>query len=166
MHIREVTPFTENGDIDSDSVDRMIEFYLSKGVDGLTILGMMGEAPKLTLHESLFVTRRTLARAGPAPVIVGVSAPGLAAIGELTKAVMDLGAAGVMVAPPSGLRTDEQIVAYYRQIVETIGPAVPLVLQDFPLVTGVSISARTLGEIVVAVPSMVMLKHEDWPGLA
>ncbi|MCO5732218.1 dihydrodipicolinate synthase family protein [Rhizobium sp. SSA_523] len=160
-----VTPFTDNGALDHDSIDRMVDFYAEKGADGLTILGMMGEAPKLTQAESIDVTRRTLARAGDRPVVVGVSAPGLAAIGELTKAVMDLGAAGVMVAPPSALRTDDQIFGYYRNVVETLGPDVPVVLQDFPLSTGVQISTRTLGTIFEAHPSIVMLKHEDWPGL-
>lgn len=78
---------------------------------------------------------------------------------------MDLGAAGVMVAPPGSLRTDDQIIGYYRNVVATIGEDVPFVLQDFPLVTGVQISPRTIGAIIEALPSMVMLKHEDWPGL-
>ncbi len=160
-----VTPFTETGALDHDSIDRMVDFYDENGADGLTILGMMGEAPKLTQAESIEVTKRTLARAGAQPVVVGVSAPGLAAIGELTKAVMDLGAAGVMVAPPSSLRTDDQIVTYYRNVVETVGTDVPVVLQDFPLSTGVQISTKTLGVIFEAHPSIVMLKHEDWPGL-
>ncbi len=159
------TPFTENGAIDTASVDTMIDFYYEKGANGLTILGMMGEAPKLTQAESIAVTRQTLARSAGKPVVVGVSAPGLAAIGELTKVVMDLGAAGVMVAPPSSLRTDDQIVTYYRTVVETIGTEVPVVLQDFPLVTGVQISSKTLVTIFDAHPSIVMLKHEDWPGL-
>ena len=160
-----VTPFKDDGALDHDSIDRMVDFYAEKGADGLTILGMMGEAPKLTHDESIEVTRRTMSRAGGRPVVVGVSAPGLAAIGELTKAVMDLGAAGVMVAPPPALRTDDQIVAYYRNVVETVGETVPIVLQDFPLSTGVQISTRTLGTIFEALPSIVMLKHEDWPGL-
>lgn len=160
-----VTPFTETGALDHDSIDRMVDFYDENGADGLTILGMMGEAPKLTQAESIEVTKRTLARVGEKPVVVGVSAPGLAAIGELTKAVMDLGAAGVMVAPPSSLRTDDQIIIYYRNVVETVGTDVPVVLQDFPLSTGVQISTKTLGVIFEAHPSIVMLKHEDWPGL-
>lgn len=159
------TPFHEDGSLDGASIDRMVDFYYEKGADGLTILGMMGEAPKLTQAESIEVTRLTLKRSGDKPVVVGVSAPGLAAIGELTKAVMDLGAAGVMVAPPSSLRTDDQIITYYRNVVETIGTDVPVVLQDFPLSTGVQISSRVLGTIFEAHPSIVMLKHEDWPGL-
>lgn len=159
------TPFTDSGALDNTSVESMVDFYYEKGSDGLTILGMMGEAPKLTQAESIEVTKLTLKRSGDKPVIVGVSAPGLAAIGELTKAVMDMGAAGVMVAPPSSLRTDDQIIAYYRNVVETVGKDVPVVLQDFPLVTGVQISTKVLGTIFEEHPSIVMLKHEDWPGL-
>jgi 4-hydroxy-tetrahydrodipicolinate synthase len=103
---------------------------------------------------------------GEKPVIVGVSAPGLAAISELTKAAMDMGAAGVMVAPPGSLKSNEQIVSYYASVVDAIGADVPLCLQDYPLVTGVTISPATLGQIFEAHPSVVMLKHEDWPGLA
>ncbi|MDR6100224.1 4-hydroxy-tetrahydrodipicolinate synthase [Agrobacterium larrymoorei] len=160
-----VTPFNEDGSLDYASVDRMVDFYYEKGADGLTILGMMGEAPKLTQAESIEVARQTISRSADRPVVVGVSAPGLAAIGELTKAVMDLGAAGVMVAPPPSLKTDEQIIGYYRNVVETVGTDVPIVLQDFPLSTGVQISSKTLGVILEAHPSIVMVKHEDWPGL-
>ena len=165
VYIIAVTPFKDDGAIDTASVDRMVDFYFDKGADGLTILGIMGEAPKLTQQESIAITKQVLARSAGRPVIVGVSAPGLAAIGELTKAVMDLGAAGVMVAPPGSLRTDDQIFGSYRNVVATIGEDVPFVLQDFPLVTGVQISPRTIGAIIEALPSMVMLKHEDWPGL-
>lgn len=166
VYVIAVTPFTDDGAIDTASIDSVTDFYLEHGADGLTILGMMGEAPKLTQAEALAVTRQTLARAGSKPVVVGVSAPGLAALGELTSAVMDMGAAGVMVAPPSTLRTNEQITGYYGQVVQTIGKDVPIVLQDFPLSTGVQISQGALGQIIEAHPSIVMLKHEDWPGLA
>ncbi len=160
------TPFAPDGAIDMASIDTMVDFYLERGADGLTVLGVMGEAPKLTQAEAVAVVRATLSRMGEKPVIVGVSAPGLAAISELTKAAMDMGAAGVMVAPPGSLRTNEQIVSYYASVVDAIGADVPLCLQDYPLVTGVTISPATLGQIFEAHPSVVMLKHEDWPGLA
>lgn len=161
-----VTPFTDTMAVDTASIDSMVDFYYDKGADGLTILGMMGEAPKLTQSEALNISRQTLKRSGDKPVVVGVSAPGLAAIEELTKAVMDMGAAGVMVAPPGSLKTDDQIFTYYQNVVDAIGSDVPVVLQDFPLVTGIHISSSLLGRIVEAMPSIVMLKHEDWPGLA
>jgi 4-hydroxy-tetrahydrodipicolinate synthase len=161
-----VTPFTDDGTLDIASLDGLVDFYCDKGCDGLTILGMMGEAPKLTHRESIDISRHVIQRARGKPVIVGVSAAGLASMMELTAEVMELGAAGVMVAPPSNLRTGEQIVAYYVSVVETLGSDVPIVLQDFPLSTNVQISPVTLGTILESCPSIVMLKHEDWPGLA
>ncbi len=160
-----VTPFLPDGQIDMDSCDRMVDFYLDTGATGLTVLGMMGEAPKLTVEESRDVVARILTRVnGRVPVVVGVSAPGFAQIKALTMMVMDLGAAGVMIAPPASLRTDDQIVTYYTQVAELIGD-VPFVLQDFPLVTGVQIAPKVIARIVNDLPNCVCLKHEDWPGL-
>lgn len=79
---------------------------------------------------------------------------------------MELGAAGVMVTSRSGARTGKQIVTYFQQVDEYLGGDVPIVLQDFPLSTGVQISDEALGTIIDEVPSMAMLKHEDWPGLS
>ncbi len=158
-----VTPFLPNGAVDYDSVDRMVDFYAEKGCTGLTILGMMGEAGKLSAEESEAVVQRVVARA-EVPVVVGVSAPGFAAMQALTGVAMDAGAAGVMVAPPGSLRTDEQILNYYRTTAKMLGD-VPFVLQDFPLVTGVQISPSVILQIVEDCATCVMLKHEDWPGL-
>ena len=160
-----VTPFHPDGRIDMESCDRMVDFYLDVGATGLTVLGMMGEAPKLTGEESQEVVARILKRVdGRVPVVVGVSAPGFAQIDTLTRAVMELGTAGVMVAPPGSLRTDDQIVNYYQQVAEVLGD-VPFVLQDFPLVTGVQIAPKVIARIVNELPTCVCLKHEDWPGL-
>lgn len=158
-----VTPFLPDGAVDWDSIDRMVDFYIEKGATGLTILGMMGEAGKLTADESIAVVERVTARS-TVPVIVGVSAPGFAAMKTLSDAAMDLGAAGAMVAPPSNLKTDDQIVSYYHNTAEVLG-STPFVLQDFPLVTNVVIPTKVILQIVEDCPTCVMLKHEDWPGL-
>src|SRR5499427_2928057 len=93
VYVIAVTPFDERGTLDLDGTDRLIDFYAKTGADGLTILGVMGEAPKLSHEEAVAFTRRVIARAGRLPVVVGESAPGLASLSALTKAVMDLGAA-------------------------------------------------------------------------
>lgn len=158
-----VTPFLPDGTLDWDSVDRMVDFYVERGATGLTILGIMGEAGKLSAQESIGVVERVVARTN-IPIIVGVSSPGFAAMGALSNAAMDAGAAGVMVAPPGSLKTDDQIVSYYHNAAETLGDA-PFVLQDFPLVTGITIPTKVILKIVEDCPTCVMLKHEDWPGL-
>jgi 4-hydroxy-tetrahydrodipicolinate synthase len=167
VYLITVTPFTDGGALDLASTDSMVEFCLASGVTGLTVLGIMGEATKLTAAESARFVERVLARvAGRVPVVVGASAPGFAPMRELTDSVMALGASGVMVAPAPTLRTDDQIVAYFEMVQETLGPDVPWVLQDHPVATGVQMSPAVIQRIVKNSPSCVMLKHEDCPGLA
>ena len=166
VYIIAVTPFTEAGALDLASTDRLVEFYLERGATGLTILGIMGEAPKLSAAESVTFTRHVVQRvAGRVPVVVGVSSPGFAAMGELSVAAMDLGAAGVMVAPNTAARTDDGIYAYFQMVAETLDDT-PWVLQDYPQASGVQISTSLLRRVIQTMPSCVMLKHEDWPGLA
>jgi len=159
-----VTPFHPDGRVDTASVDRMTDFYVECGATGLTILGIMGEAPKLDLEEALGITRQVVNRT-KVPVIVGVSAPGFAAMRSLARGAMDLGAAGVMIAPPPSLRTDDQITTYYAQAVEAIGQDIPFVIQDYPLTLTVVMTPKVIRQIVQDHESCVMLKHEDWPGL-
>src|SRR5437763_6658697 len=103
------TPFHEDGRIDEKSIDRLTDFYAQVGCEGVTVLGILGEAPKLDGAEAEQVATRFVKRAKNMQVIVGVSAPGFASMRSLAKASMDAGAAGVMIAPTPHLRTDDQL---------------------------------------------------------
>jgi 4-hydroxy-tetrahydrodipicolinate synthase len=158
------TPFHDDGRIDEKSIDRLTDFYAEVGCDGVTVLGILGEAPKLDATEAEQVAVRFVKRAKNMQIIVGVSAPGFASMRALAKASMDAGAAGVMIAPQPNLRTDDQIIGYFRQAQEAIGD-IPWVLQDYPLTLSVVFTPQVIRKIVMECPSCVMLKHEDWPGL-
>jgi 4-hydroxy-tetrahydrodipicolinate synthase len=158
------TPFHPDGRVDDASIDRMTDFFVGAGVTGITVLGQLGEAPKMTHDESVAIVRRVTARAR-VPVVVGVSAPGFAAMRALTQDAMAAGAAAVMIAPPSTLRTDDAIVQYYRQASEAVGADVPFVIQDYPLTFSVQMAPGVIRRIVQENPACAMLKHEDWPGL-
>ena len=142
----------------------MTDFFIEAGVDGMTVLGQLGEAPKMTHEESVGIVKRVIARA-KVPIVVGVSAPGFAAMRALTQDVMALGAAGVMIAPPNTLRTDDSIVQYYKQASEAIGADVPFVIQDYPLTFSVQMTPAVIRRIHTENPACWFLKHEDWPGL-
>ena len=159
------TPFHPDGRLDDSSVVTLIDGYLKAGSTGVTVLGIMGEAPKLEPEESIAIADRFIKGFGKLPVIVGVSAPGFAAMGALSRKVMEKGAAGVMIAPVPSLRTDDQIIGYYRQAIEAIGSDIPFVIQDYPLTLSVQMTPKVIRSIVQEHDSCVMLKHEDWPGL-
>ncbi|HTS86565.1 MAG TPA: dihydrodipicolinate synthase family protein [Usitatibacter sp.] len=158
------TPFHPDGRIDASSVDRMTDFFLKAGATGMTVLGQLGEAPKMDHAESVAIVKQVLKRAN-VPVVVGVSSPGFAAMRALTQDAMAAGAAGVMIAPPNTLRTDDSIVQYYRQASEAIGTDVPFVIQDYPLTFSVQMTPAVIRRIHTDNPSCWFLKHEDWPGL-
>lgn len=166
VYLIAATPFEDDGALDLEGIDRLVDFYLGCGVHGLTILGMMGEANKLTAAETEAVAARFLkAVDGRVPVIVGTSATALATVTDLSRKVMDQGAAGVMVAPSGPLRTDDQTFGYMEAVTAAL-PDVPLVYQDYPQSTGIHLSVPLWNRITDAFPSIVMLKHEDCPGLA
>ena len=97
------TPFHDDGRIDEKSIDRLTDFYAEVGCDGVTVLGILGEAPKLDAAEAEQVAIRFVKRAKTMQIIVGVSAPGFATMRSLAQKSMDAGAAGVMIAPPPHL---------------------------------------------------------------
>ncbi|MGE0799459.1 MAG: dihydrodipicolinate synthase family protein [Lautropia sp.] len=164
VYIVAQTPFAADGALDLDSIDTLAEFYLRHGADGFTVLGVAGEAAKLTPEEALAGAGRFIARAGGKPVIVGVSNPSLAQLVELTRRVMDRGAAGVMIAPPFGLRTEEELFQYFDGVFARIGD-VPTVLQDFPFSTGVWMSVPSIVRLVASFPQIQVLKEEDLPSI-
>jgi len=159
------TPFHPDGRVDDASVDRMTDFFLGAGVTGITVLGQLGEAPKMTHEESVAIVKRVIARVKAIPIVVGVSAPGFAAMRALTQDAMAAGAAGVMIAPPNTLRTDDSIAQYYKQASDAIGADVPFVIQDYPLTFSVQVTSAVIRRIVMENAACVVLKHEDWPGL-
>jgi 4-hydroxy-tetrahydrodipicolinate synthase len=165
VHIIAQTPFAEDGALDLASIDTLTDFYFRHGADGLVVLGVSGEAGKLGAEEALTVAGRFIKRAQGHPVVVGVSNPSLAALAELTAKVMDLGAAGVMIAPPNGLRTEEELFGYFDAVFRRIGD-VPVVLQDFPFTTGVWMSVPSMLRLIEDFPQIQVIKEEDIPSPA
>ena len=166
VFIISTTPFLKDGSIDFDSVESLVEFYIEKKVTGMTILGMMGEANKLSSSESAKFVKYFIKRVNNrVPVVVGVSDAGLQNLVCFSQLSMDLGAAGVMVAPISGLNTEKKLYEYFAQVFDAIGPDIPVCYQDYPQSTGVHISVDCFNRLVKNFPQLVMLKHEDCPGL-
>lgn len=166
VYIISATPFRDDQSLDLESTDTLVDFYLEKGVDGITILGVMGEAPKLTDEESLAFVNRVIKRInGLIPVIVGASHVSNLHINRMSQTAMDAGAAGVMLAPTPGLKTDDQVYQYVEGVLKTIGDRIPVCYQDYPQSTSVYTSVSCFSRMTRDFPQIVMLKHEEFPGL-
>ncbi len=166
VYIISPTPFAEDGAVDFASIDTLIDFFLDKGVTGITILGVLGEANKLTPEESKAILKHVMKRVdGRKPIVVGASNPGTDNLVRFANEAMEAGAAGLMIAPLSGLKSDDQVYAYWETILSRLGPDIPVCYQDYPQTTGVFTSVPVLHRLIDAFPNLVMLKHEEGSGL-
>jgi 4-hydroxy-tetrahydrodipicolinate synthase len=156
------TPFREDGSLDLESFDRLIRFMADIGVEGVTILGVLGESNRLLDREREELIKTAVNAAGDMPVIVGTSYSGTLAARGLSQMAEDLGADGVMVTPQAEpVPNEDRIFEYYRAIAD--GISVPLVLQDHPASTGVHMSVGLMSRVVTEIPRVACIKEEATP---
>lgn len=158
------TPFDPNGAIDVDSLRNLVDFQLRCEVDGLTILGVLGEASKLSVAERETVLQEVVSVVqGRIPIVVGVSHADDEICLALCRNAEVAGAAGVMVAPPSRFaeQDEQELLNYYAHLADGID--IPIVVQDFPPVNGVYMSPSIIARIATDIPSARYLKLEDPP---
>lgn len=159
------TPFRDDESLDLASLDRMVRFFGSLGVEGFTVLGVLGEANRLTDAERAAVIRAAVAAAGGRPVIVGTSHAGTAATIAHGRIAAELGAAAVMVAPSKQPTPSEAVVfEYYRRVAEA--SPLPVVVQDHPLSTEVHLGVPLLLRLANELPAVACLKAEALPSPA
>lgn len=157
------TPFDETGALDESSLARLIDFVIGTGVDGVTILGVMGEAAKVSEAERERIVAVTLETArGRVPVCVGTTQAATDRCVELSRRAEALGARAVMVAPPALPRTNEAAMRrHYLAVADAIG--LPIVVQDYPPSSGVLMSPEWIGALARESPRLACLKLEDEP---
>lgn len=161
VHTIMPTPFREDGALDLSSLERLTEFLVGLGVDGVVVLGVMGEAPKLSESEQDEVVRTTVsAAAGRVPVFAGSGAAGTDLAILKSRQALDLGASGLLVAPPP-VQNDAVIVEYYRRLGEAV--AGPIILHDYPAATGIRLSAEIVARLYGEVPAVKVIKLEEPP---
>lgn len=157
------TPFLPAGGFDSESLRRVIDLFLEDGVSGFTALGVTSEVDRITDRERDGILEASLAHVdGRAPVIVGATGAGLDICLERCRAAERAGAAGVMVSPPRAPKCNsEAVFRHFARIAETI--SIPIVIQDFPPISGYHMEADLLARICREVPAARTIKLEDAP---
>ena len=158
------TPFTDGGDLDASGLPRLVEAALATGITGVTLLGIAGEAHRLTDEERRRVVEGVVKEVrGRVPVVVGVSASGTHLATSFTRMAQEHGADGLMVAPPNGLKNLDAVAGYYRTVADAA--AVPLVLQDEPVTTQVTMPAAFMARLCGEIPRIEAVKLEEAPTL-
>lgn len=158
-----VTPFHEDGSVDLESLDRLVGFMGDIGVEGITILGVLGESNRMLDKEREALISRTVATAhGRTRVIVGASHSGTQATIGLCQMARCLGADAVMVAPSAEAVPNEARVFEYFQKVAAAA-TLPIVAQDHPASTQVHMSVPLLLRLIAEIPAIACVKEEGVP---
>lgn len=156
------TPFREDESLDLESLDRLVRFMAGLGVEGVTVLGVLGESNRLLDREREEIIRTAVQAAGSMPVIAGTSYSGTRAAVGLSQMAESLGADAVMVTPQAeAVPNDDRVFEYYRSIGDSI--TIPLVVQDHPASTGVHMSVGLIARIVAEVERVTCIKEEATP---
>src|SRR3954452_12121050 len=156
------TPFLDDGSLDEASLPRLTRFVAGCGVDGMTILGVLGEAAKLSDAERGVVIRGVVAAAGDLPICVGVSHAATDRAIAFAREAAAAGAHSVMLAPPALARpNDDAVLAHYLAVAAAV--EIPVVVQDHPASSGVTMSVGLLTTIADRAPNASVIKLEDEP---
>ena len=158
-----VTPFDDHGNLDLESFDRTVRFMADIGVNGVTIIGVLGESNRMldAEREQLIKTAVGVAD-GQIPVIVGTSYSGTRATLELSRMAESLGAAGVMVTPSrESVPNEDRIFEFFQQVAE--GISISIVVQDHPASTQVHMSVPLILRLVREIPLVACIKEEAVP---
>jgi len=142
-----VTPMRADGSIDSDCLQKLVEFHISNGSDAIVAVGTTGESATLNVDEHGDVIRQVVKYVdGRVPVIAGTGANSTAEAIELTQLAKDLGAdAALLVTPYYNKPTQEGLYQHYKLIAESVD--IPQILYNVPGRTGCDLLPETVARL-------------------
>jgi 4-hydroxy-tetrahydrodipicolinate synthase len=157
------TPFTPTGDIDHDSLRRVVDMGIAAGVDGFTALGVTSEVARFNEAERGQVTDTVMAAVnGRVRIVAGTTAEGLRTCIEYSRQARAAGAAAVMVSPPRMAKLNsDAVLRHYAALADAVD--IPIVVQDYPPISGFAMEPHLLARIAREVPAARTIKLEDPP---
>jgi 4-hydroxy-tetrahydrodipicolinate synthase len=157
------TPFAADGALDEASLRRVVSMFLDAGVNGLTALGVTGEAARLDDIERARVLEVVLDEVrGRVPVVAGTTADGTRTCITYSRLARAAGATAVMVSPPRMVKLNsDAVVRHYVALAEAVD--VEIVVQDYPPISGYAMEPWLLARIAREIPTARTIKLEDPP---
>jgi 4-hydroxy-tetrahydrodipicolinate synthase len=157
------TPFTDSGELDEQSLGKVVDLFIDKSVNGLTALGVTGEVARLDERERARVLEVVVARAaGRVPIVAGTTAEGTRSCVAYSRQAQQIGASAVMVSPPRMPKLNsDAVMRHYKTLADAI--AIPIVVQDYPPISGFALEPWLLADIATEIPAARTIKLEDPP---
>ena len=163
IHFMMPTPFSNNSQIDMDSIANLIEFSIKNRCHGIVIMGVMGEAHRLTENERNLIIKRVINKVNDRlPITVGVSGESIQIVSQRSIQAKDLGASYILCSPPKMTNTNENVIFnFFEHLSKSC--TLPIILQDLPQETGVNLSPDFINKLFKEIPKIKFIKLEDPP---
>lgn len=162
VHNISATPFLPDESLDDTSLRSLLDFLVDGGCDGALVLGVLGEADRLSDAERDRVLATALDHAGDRlQISVGITHGSTAVTRERARAAERQGAAAVMVSPPPGSSAGPILRDHFRRIAE--GLSIPVIVQDHPTSSGVKMPVDFIAGLFEFLPPGAVVKLEDPP---
>ena len=157
------TPFSANGDVDEDSLRRVVDLFIDAGVDGVTALGVTGEVARLDDAERRRVLDVVIEQVnGRIGVVAGTTADGTRTCIGHSRHAKVAGATAVMVSPPRMPKLNsDAVLRHYLALAEAVD--IEIVVQDYPPISGYAMEPALLARIAREIPRARTIKLEDPP---
>ena len=157
------TPFDARGEVDESSLRRVIDLFVSAGVNGVTALGVTGEVARLDDMERRRVLEIVVEHVnGRIGVVAGTTADGTRTCINYSRDAREIGATAVMVSPPRMPKLNsEAVVRHYMALSEAVD--IEIVVQDYPPISGYAMEPALLARIAQQIPRARTIKLEDPP---
>ncbi len=154
-----ITPFTEYGTVDYAALERLVNFQIESGIDGLVPCGTTGESPCLSHEEHDRVIAETIRfAAGRVPVIAGTGSNATSEAIRLSQHAQDAGVSAVLLVNPYYNKpTQLGLYKHFRAVADSV--TVPCVLYNIKGRTGVNLETDTLLKLVDDCPNIVAVKE-------
>lgn len=138
-----VTPMHEDGSIDEQALEALVEFHIEAGTDGIVAVGTTGESATLTIPEHLHVIKRVCGWVnGRIPVIAGTGGNATYEAIELSQKAKELGVdACLLVTPYYNKPTQEGLYQHFKSVADAV--AIPQILYNVPGRTALDMSVET-----------------------
>ena len=162
-HFMLPTPFSEDYEIDFDSLEKLLELSVSAKCKGVVTLGVMGEANRLLDTERLEIMKFVISKINKRlPVTVGVSSDSNYVLKSRILEAQELGASSLLICPPRLNKPNNLSVMEYYKIAQNFSK-IPVVLQDLPSESGVFLDINIIKKLHLEFPIIKMIKLEDPP---
>ena len=152
-----ITPMYENGDVDFDALEKLVNFHIESGTRAIISVGTTGESATLNHDEHIEVMKKTIEYSnGRIPIIAGTGANSTSEAIELTQAAKDINAdACLLVTPYYNKPTQEGLYQHYKKIAETV--EIDQILYNVPGRTGVDMLVDTVARLA-NIPNIIGVK--------